>query len=455
MQSTLTPYTPFFKLRILTLLLLQLQILPTLTLSPCRTSCGNVAIKYPFGLDDGCGAPQFRHMFNCTTDLFFTTPSGVYKVQSIDYDKKTMVVYDPAMSTCSILQPHHDFVMTDIQSVIIPPSPDTIFVLLNCSIDSPVLNHYKNLCFNFSGHSCDELYGSCNAFRLFHLLTNSTPPCCFTGYDTVKYMSMNILDCTHYTTVINSDNLKGIGPLDWVYGIKLSFTVAETGCERCAGSGGTCGFDTETVGFSCLCSTSMNATRECESLFQLFGTPPCCFTGYDTVKYMSMNILDCTHYTTVINSDNLKGIGPLDWVYGIKLSFTVAETGCERCAGSGGTCGFDTETVGFSCLCSTSMNATRECGPLDWVYGIKLSFTVAETGCERCAGSGGTCGFDTETVGFSCLCSTSMNATRECVDSNGFVAAARGEDERGFGGAGGWVPSEAPYSVGVAFESLE
>ena len=40
-------------------------------------------------------------------------------------------------------------------------------------------------------------------------------------------------------------------------------------------------------------------------------------------------------------------------------------------------------------------------------------------------------------------------------DSNGFVAATRGEDERGFGGAGGRVPSEAPYSVGVAIESLE
>ena len=178
MQSIPTPSSIFFKLLILTLL--QLQILPTLTLSLslCRTSCGNIAINYPFGLDDGCGAPQFRHMFNCTiNDLFFTTPSGVYKVQSINYDKKTMVIYDPAMSTCSILQPHHDFAMTDIQSVIIPPSPDTIFALLNCSIDSPVLNHYKNLCFNFSGHSCDELYGSCNAFRLFHLLTNSSPPC--------------------------------------------------------------------------------------------------------------------------------------------------------------------------------------------------------------------------------------------------------------------------------------
>ena len=41
------------------------------------------------------------------------------------------------------------------------------------------------------------------------------------------------------------------------------------------------------------------------------------------------------------------------------------------------------------------------------------------------------------------------------MDSNGFVAAATGEDERGFGGAGGRVLSEAPYFVGVAFESLE
>ena len=41
------------------------------------------------------------------------------------------------------------------------------------------------------------------------------------------------------------------------------------------------------------------------------------------------------------------------------------------------------------------------------------------------------------------------------MDSNGFVAAARGEDERGFGDAGGRVPSEDSYSVGVAFESLE
>ncbi|XP_022979883.1 uncharacterized protein LOC111479439 [Cucurbita maxima] len=249
---------------LLLLLLPATLLLPPLTFaSPCRTSCGNIPIKYPFGVDDGCGAPQFRRMFNCSTDLFFLTPSGTYKVQSIDYDKQSMVIYDPAMSTCSILQPHHDFVMTDIQSIIMPPTPDTVFALLNCSIDSPILNHYKYLCFNFSGHSCDELYGACNAFRVFHLLTNSSPPCCFTGYDTVKFMSMNILDCSHYTTVLNSENLKGVGALDWDYGMKLSFSVPDLGCDRCSKSGGTCGFDTETEGLSCLCSISSNHTRDC------------------------------------------------------------------------------------------------------------------------------------------------------------------------------------------------
>lgn len=234
--------------------------------SSCRDFCNSIPIKYPFGIEDGCGSPQFRHMLNCSaTDLFFQTPSGNYKVQSIDYDKKSLTIYDPSMSTCSILQPHHDFVMSDIQNAIIPPSYDTVFVLMNCSIDSPVLNHYKNLCFNFSDHSCDELYGTCTSFKLFHLLSNSTPPpCCFTAYDTVRYMSMNILDCTHYTTVYNTDNLKGVGPLDWLYGIRLSYSVPDTGCGRCSRSGGTCGFDVETEGMLCICSAAgNNATREC------------------------------------------------------------------------------------------------------------------------------------------------------------------------------------------------
>ncbi|KAI3841199.1 hypothetical protein MKX03_004903 [Papaver bracteatum] len=238
-------------------------------LSFCRNICGGINVNYPFSIDDGCGAPQYRKMLNCSGDLFFLTPSGNYKVQSIDYEKQTMVVFDPSMSTCSTLQPHHDFIMTEIQSVVMPPTADTIFILLNCSIDSPVLNHYRSLCFNFSGHSCDELYNSCTSFRLFHPLSpNGTvntgySSCCYTNYNTVKLMSMNILDCSHYTTTYNTDELEGVGPLDWSYGIKLSYMVPNAGCDRCQRTGGTCGFDTETEIPNCACEGSTNSTREC------------------------------------------------------------------------------------------------------------------------------------------------------------------------------------------------
>ncbi|KAL8205062.1 hypothetical protein R6Q57_010685 [Mikania cordata] len=271
---------------------------PSQSLPICRDSCANIQIDYPFAIDDGCGAPLYRNMLNCsttftplatptntttpvltptfttttttpsTTVLFFQTPSGSYKVESIDYASKTLTIYDPSMSTCTILQPHHDFLMSDLQSALIPPSPDTIFALINCSIDSPVLNHYKSLCFNFStDHSCDELYASCTSFKIFQMLSNDTPPaCCFTSYSTLKFMSMNILDCTHYTSFYDVDKLKEEDkPLDWSYGIKLSYSLPDIGCDRCRRSGGTCGFDVETEGMLCICSPTFNSTRQCGS----------------------------------------------------------------------------------------------------------------------------------------------------------------------------------------------
>ncbi|CAH8337074.1 unnamed protein product [Eruca vesicaria subsp. sativa] len=239
----------------------------------CRTSCGSIPINYPFGIDQGCGSPQFKAMLNCSsTDLYFVTPSGGYKVRSIDYDKNTMVVFDPSMSTCSILQPHHDFKLSDIQNAIIRPSYDTVFALFNCSNDSPVHNRYRSLCFQAAGHSCDELYSSCTSFRIFNTTSpnggnstvHATPYCCFTSYDTVRVMSMNILDCSHYTTVIDGGKMRGVAPMDWSYGIELSYSVPEIGCGRCRKSGGTCGFDDETEIFLCQCPNSNNiSTRDC------------------------------------------------------------------------------------------------------------------------------------------------------------------------------------------------
>lgn len=90
--------------------------------------------------------------------------------------------------------------------------------------------------------------------------------------------------------------------------------------------------------------------------------PPCCFTGYSTVKVMSMDILDCTHFTSFYDVDKLKGVAPMDWSYGLKFSYSVPDMGCERCTKSGGSCGFDVETEALLCLCPGANNSTRQCG---------------------------------------------------------------------------------------------
>ncbi|KAK4770475.1 hypothetical protein SAY87_031007 [Trapa incisa] len=251
--------------------LLAAALLRSSTASPCRTSCGGVQVDYPFGIADGCGAPQLRGWLSCndTSGMFLQTPSGAYKVESVDYQKQRMMVYDPSMSTCSVLQPPHDLILSDVQYAIMLPSEDTVYALLNCSMDSPVVNRYRYLCLaDAGGHTCDELYGSCSAFRIFHMSSNTTAPaCCFTRYTTLRFMNMNMLDCTHYATFVGSDQgrgLRGIEPLDWNYGIGLSFTVPpESGCRRCKRSGGTCGFDTDSGANMCLCPGNVNTTGEC------------------------------------------------------------------------------------------------------------------------------------------------------------------------------------------------
>ena len=68
----------------------------------CRTSCGTIPISYPFGIDDGCGSPYYRHILVCSDSGFLElrTPSGRYQVRSISYSDPHMIVTDPFMWSC-------------------------------------------------------------------------------------------------------------------------------------------------------------------------------------------------------------------------------------------------------------------------------------------------------------------------------------------------------------------
>ncbi|KAL2922279.1 hypothetical protein RDABS01_013770 [Bienertia sinuspersici] len=309
------------------------QFLITCCYSECRSQCGNIPINYPLSIDDGCGAPQFRHMFTCNASslaLFFITPNGNYKVQSIDYKGQSLTVYDPDMSTCTVLQPHHDLHLTDIQYAIIPPSSDTVFALLNCSVDSPILHRYSSLCFEFAGHKCPELYSSCNSFRVFTTgglvnpgAGNNTGPNGYfyggggSGSGSGSGGGAN----TSSGFGAGSDNNMGAGP---------------------PSSGG--GFDSDGTGSNSNIGATPPVGVGGSSSNNNMGAgppggesgPPCCFTGYSTLKVMSMDILDCTHYTSFYEVDKLRGVAPMDWSYGLKFTYSVPDMGCDRCTKSGG-----------------------------------------------------------------------------------------------------------------------
>ncbi|XP_056695894.1 uncharacterized protein [Spinacia oleracea] len=348
MNHLSTP-TCFLTLSVLLLTFLHLLIPSS---SECRSQCGTIPIHYPFSIDDGCGAPQFRNMFTCNTSslaLFFITPNGNYKVQSIDYKTQTLTVYDPDMSTCTVLQPHHDLRLSDIQYAIIPPSSDTVFALLNCSVDSPILHRFSSLCFEFAGHKCQELYSSCNSFRIFTTgglanpgMTNSTGP------DGYFYGGGNNFNN-------NNNNNTGFGGGVTSGGFGGGVTSGGGGGNNMGPGVGT-GMETP------LGSSNNNMGSGAPIGGNEMPPPPCCFTGYSTVKVMSMDILDCTHFTSFYDVDKLRGVTPMDWSYGLKFSYSVPDMGCQRCTKSGGSCGFDVQTEALLCLCPDSNNSTRQCG---------------------------------------------------------------------------------------------
>ncbi|CAI9099656.1 OLC1v1036510C2 [Oldenlandia corymbosa var. corymbosa] len=228
--------------------------------SSCRSSCDGIPIEYPFGISDGCGSPQYRHMLDCSGGggggggseeaLFFITPSGNNKVQSIDYDTEALTIFDQA----------------------IQPSDGNVFIPMNCSGGSKVVLNMSSICFNISGHSCYELYEGCSSFRVFTDINNDLPPCCFIKYNNVKN-NMSELKCSHYTSIYDVGKLtKEEEPVNWPFGMKLSFqnpaSSSSPGCDRCRNSGGACGFDVLTLRNTCICNSTFNTTTQCYEIQQ-------------------------------------------------------------------------------------------------------------------------------------------------------------------------------------------
>ncbi|RAL47451.1 hypothetical protein DM860_013416 [Cuscuta australis] len=98
---------------LITILIITTTVVGAAAATPCRDSCGGdgssgdaaIKIKYPFGIDGGCGAPQYAGMLDCRNTtagrgLFLLSGGSGYKVQGIDYEHRVMTIQDTSIPTC-------------------------------------------------------------------------------------------------------------------------------------------------------------------------------------------------------------------------------------------------------------------------------------------------------------------------------------------------------------------
>ncbi|WJX96910.1 hypothetical protein P8452_78046 [Trifolium repens] len=265
----------------ISLLLIIIQLIhsfSTLTITKsqstlCRTSCGSIPIQYPFSIDDGCGSPYYRYILSCSDSqkLELRTPSGRYPIHNVSYTDPHIVVTDPFMWNCEDgenYRPTRPFSLDT--STRFKLSPQNQYLFFNCSEENVIVKPKPMFCQQFPEHcdsSCDSASYLCRHLPVCSFAMSGSS-CCSYVPKAIESLRLMLMYCSSYVSVYWR-NVGAPQPYDQVpeYGIRVDFDVPVTNrCLQCQdqskGSGGTCGFDTQTQNFMCLCKEG-NFTTHC------------------------------------------------------------------------------------------------------------------------------------------------------------------------------------------------
>ncbi|XP_077228443.1 wall-associated receptor kinase galacturonan-binding protein isoform X2 [Tasmannia lanceolata] len=240
----------------------------------CRTYCGNIPINYPFSIDDGCGSPYYRNILVCSnsTTLQLRTPSGKYPVLYISYSDPHILVSDPYMWNCKDgprFRRTRPFSLDTSTHFSLSMKNDYLF--FNCDPNAVIVKPKPSSCERFPDQ-CDSLCDSSsylcrNLPECPFVLSAFRTSCCSYYPKASESLRLMLQHCASYTSVYWK-TVSATPPYDQVpeYGIRVDFDIpVTTRCLQCQDNtrgGGTCGFDTQSQSFLCLCQ-ERNVTTFC------------------------------------------------------------------------------------------------------------------------------------------------------------------------------------------------
>ncbi|KAF5754798.1 putative wall-associated receptor kinase, galacturonan-binding domain-containing protein [Helianthus annuus] len=239
----------------------------------CKSTCGPIPVKYPFGTGSGCGDPRFQNRVTCTNQhLTFITHTGCYPITDIDYSNQIIYITDPSMSTCACTQPSKGFSLD--WDAPFSFHDNTVFALLNCDVSSsPIFKSDRNnnsvspVCDTGSGSRVCEHLNSCQAVSRLGV---SVSTCCvYTPVDLGPSFEMDLqkLNCGSYSGLYGFDEHLD-DPEGWKYGVAIKYKFNFNNeyppmCDDCEKSNGVCGYGGPYNAFVCNCRSGINTTRDC------------------------------------------------------------------------------------------------------------------------------------------------------------------------------------------------